>query len=121
MTTMLIIDDSRVARMLLRAFVLERRPEMVVLEAANADEALARAAQTPAINLVSIDYSMPGVDGLQLAEQLQAALPAARKVLMTANIQESIRSRAEAMGIRFIAKPITEASVDSLLAVLDAQ
>ncbi|MRR51523.1 MAG: response regulator [Rhodocyclaceae bacterium] len=121
MTTLLIIDDSRVARMLLRAFVLERRPEMVVLEAANADEALARAAETPDIDLVSIDYSMPGVDGLQLAEQLQPLLPGARKVLMTANIQESIRSRAGALGIDFVAKPITEVSVDAMLALLDVK
>ena len=121
MTTLLIIDDSRVARMLLRAFVLERRPEMVVLEAGNADEALARAAEAPDISLVSIDYSMPGVDGLHLAEKLQAVLPQAHKVLMTANIQESIRNRAEALGISFVAKPITEASVDNLLALLDAK
>ena len=40
MTAMLIIDDRRVARMPLRAFVLERRPEMVLLEAAKMPHAV---------------------------------------------------------------------------------
>lgn len=116
--TLLIVDDSRIARMMLRAFALERRPDLLVIEAASTDEALIQAAGHPEIDLVSIDYNMPGRDGMELAEALQTVLPGASKALLTANIQDSIRAKAEALGLFFIAKPITQASTDALLALL---
>lgn len=116
--TLLIVDDSRVARMMLRAFALDSHPALNIIEAASADEALLRAEENPGIDLVSIDYNMPGKDGMQLAEALQIILPKASKALLTANIQDSVRAKAQAMGLFFVAKPITAESVELLLSLL---
>ena len=39
--TMLIVDDSRLSRMLVRNFVIEHKPDWNLIEAENGDEALA--------------------------------------------------------------------------------
>jgi two-component system chemotaxis response regulator CheY len=69
------------------------------------------------VHLMTIDLNMPGMDGLTLATQLKHNHPTARITLVTANIQESVRHRAAAAGMGFIAKPVTE---DSILACLSS-
>jgi len=114
--TVLVVDDSRLSRMMIRAFIAQAYPDWTVIEASNGQEALERTA-TQTVDLMTIDLNMPGMDGLTLATQLQHKHPTACITLITANIQESVRHRAEAAGMGFIAKPITE---DSILACLSS-
>lgn len=112
--TVLIVDDSRLSRLMIRTFITHARPDWIIIEANNGPEALEKTAAVP-VDLMTIDLNMPGMDGLTLATQLQAKNPAAHITLVTANIQESVRHRAAAAGVGFIAKPITE---DNLLAFI---
>lgn len=105
--TILLVDDSRVARMMTRSAVERLRPSWVVIEAASGEEALmAIALDRP--DLVLMDVNMPGIGGLETARQMRSRCPAAAISLLTANIQESIRDQAAAMGVGFLAKPLKD-------------
>ena len=116
--TVLIVDDSRLSRMIIRAFIAQAYPDWSIIEASNGQEALEKTA-TQTVALMTIDLNMPGMDGLTLATQLQHNHPTAHITLVTANIQESVRHRAAAAGMGFIAKPVTEDSVLACLSSLE--
>ena len=112
--TILVVDDSRVSRMLIRAIIAHADPQAVVIEASNGEEALAKT-QATSITIATLDLNMPGMDGLVLAKQLIERFPNAKIGLLTANIQEMVRQKAEALGINFISKPITEEKILSFI------
>lgn len=115
----LVVDDSRVSRMMLAALLREQRPGLVIHEAADGAEAVARAeALRP--DFVTLDVNMPVMDGFEAAERIRALLPDATLVLLTANVQAASKARAEALGVHFLAKPITEAVVRQSLALWDS-
>jgi CheY-like chemotaxis protein len=116
--TVLIVDDSRLSRMMIRAFITQAHPDWTIIEASNGPEALEKTA-TQTVDLMTIDLNMPGMDGLTLATQLQHTYPTAYITLITANIQESVRHHAEAAGMGFIAKPVTEDNVLACLSSLE--
>jgi CheY-like chemotaxis protein len=112
---LLIVDDSRMSRMLIRALIADKRPHWQIQEAASGEEALQLATDTPP-DFVSMDVNMPGMNGIEAAGRLRMRLPEARITLCTANIQESTRDAASRAGISFIAKPITAKSMDEAIA-----
>ena len=110
----LIVDDSRVSRMMIKARMQALQPGWAFEEAASGDEALAMvAAQAP--DYITMDMNMPGLNGFDAAEQLAKVAPQVRVVMLTANIQESSQQRADAMGLRFVRKPITDASIQDVV------
>ncbi|KQV80307.1 chemotaxis protein [Massilia sp. Root351] len=115
----LIVDDSRVSRLMARQYILSMHADWIVEEAASGEEALQKVASfTPA--LVLMDVNMPGMGGLAAAEQLRALLPLAHISLLTANVQSATRNRAAEIGVGFMEKPITEARIAQLIAPLEA-
>ena len=117
--TVLIVDDSRVSRMMARQYIAGLHADWVVTEAATGEESLLRAREV-APDLVLMDVNMPGMGGIAAAEQLRQEFPAIPISLLTANVQTATRERATAMGIGFVEKPITEARIAQLLATLEA-
>ena len=116
--TVLVVDDSRVSRMMARQFILAKQPGWRVEEAATGEQALEMAqAMTPA--LILVDVNMPGMGGLAAAGQLRTMCPGAHVSLVTANVQNTTRNRASRMGIGFMEKPITEARIHALLGALE--
>lgn len=113
----LVVDDSKVARTIIRAVILDKHPDWSVTEAPNGAEALALASQEP-FDIFSIDINMPGVDGFGLVEQLWAQGARGRMALFSANVQEPVRQRAADLGVAFISKPVTPVSVEALLAAV---
>ncbi|MCC8995579.1 MAG: response regulator [Nitrosomonas sp.] len=111
---MLIVDDSRVSRMMSSTFLKKLRPEVEIVEAADADSALSALSQTP-IDMCIIDFNMPGMDGLELAQEIKNQRSEARIALLTANVQDSVKERAEAIGVSFFRKPITESVITKIL------
>lgn len=107
MTTILIVDDSKLARIVVGKAVAALQPDWKRLEAGNADEALALLDADP-VDLMIIDFNMPGRNGLELAEQLRARFPAMPIALATANVQDEVISRAREAGATFVPKPISE-------------
>jgi CheY-like chemotaxis protein len=66
-----------------------------------------------------MDVNMPGMSGLAAGERILQLRPQAKVMVLTANVQTSVRQRAEALGMRFLQKPITEATIDRLLEQID--
>ena len=116
----LIVDDSRVSRMMIRARVQALQPDWIAEEAASGDEALVMVAQS-APDYVTMDVNMPGLNGFDAADRLLKLAPSTRVVMLTANIQESSRARADSIGLNFVQKPITDASMLQVIAHLTNQ
>ncbi|GAB3122651.1 response regulator transcription factor [Novispirillum itersonii] len=111
----LIVDDSRVARMSLRRQLTEIAPDCSIVEAGSYDDALVQIeAHVPELAL--IDFNMPGHDGLELARVLKERLPDLRMALVTANIQDAVSRRAIEMGMAFVAKPASLAQLQAFVA-----
>jgi CheY-like chemotaxis protein len=66
----LIVDDSKLARMVMASAFRRIRPEWSLSEATNAEEALS-AISTGHVEIALIDFNMPGTDGLELVARLR--------------------------------------------------
>jgi DNA-binding NarL/FixJ family response regulator len=116
---LLIVDDSKLARMSAAKALKALYPDWIRVEAANADEALALS-QQGAFDIALLDFNMPGRDGLELAADLKKADPAMPVAIISANHQDEIVARAKAIGATFLPKPLTEQALSGfLLSALD--
>jgi CheY-like chemotaxis protein len=86
-----------------------------VTEAGDAEAAHGMIKTGPAFDLITIDMHISGKDGLSFAQELQSKGTKTRLALVTANNIESVRMRAEGLGIRFVAKPLSEAILAQLV------
>jgi DNA-binding NarL/FixJ family response regulator len=103
----LIIDDSKLARMAIGKALGALLPDWTRIEAANADEAMNYVRQNQ-IDVALIDFNMPGGDGLTLAAELHALRPNMPLAVVSANHQQEIVTRARQAGATFLMKPVTE-------------
>lgn len=110
----LVVDDSKLARMAVAKALTAIHPDWTRLEAANADEALAFAKQD-AFDLAILDFNMPGRDGLDLAAELLALKPAMPLAVISANHQVEVVTRAREVGATFLQKPLTAAAMADFL------
>jgi CheY-like chemotaxis protein len=110
----LIVDDSKLARMSVAKALNGLHPDWERVEASNAEEALAVARQGP-IDLALLDFNMPGQDGLSLAAELRALKPAMPVAVITANLQREVVARAGEVGAAFLPKPLTQDSLAEFL------
>jgi CheY-like chemotaxis protein len=110
----LIVDDSKLARMSAARALGVLRPEWERLEATNADEALALVNQGR-VDVVLVDFNMPGRDGLSLARDLRALKPDMPVAVVSANVQHEVVARAGEAGAQFLPKPLTETALGAFL------
>jgi CheY-like chemotaxis protein len=116
----LIVDDSKLARMAAAKVLNALRPDWTRIEATNADEATGLARETP-IDVALLDFNMPGRDGLQLAAELRQFKPSLPIAVISANHQTEIVARAKAVGASFLVKPLNEQALREFLDGIDAQ
>jgi CheY-like chemotaxis protein len=112
--TVLLVDDSKLARIVAARTLAAVQPDWSKLEAANADEALATAAEQP-VDVALLDFNMPGRDGLELAAELRARYPDMLIAVVTANVQDEVVERARAVDAAFVPKPVDEAGLRPFL------
>ena len=110
----LVVDDSKVSRMLILNFIKDKRPDWEITEAASADEALQLVDKTD-FNYTTVDINMPGMDGLELSQLFREKHPQLRICLVSANIQESSQQRAKELEAGFVKKPITEQCINTAI------
>jgi two-component system, chemotaxis family, chemotaxis protein CheY len=114
----LVVDDSKVSRMLIRAMIAATFPEARIAEAAEANQAQAAVA-AQRFDLAILDMNMPGMNGLDLASSLLSHSNAPQRVCMlSANVQDATRQRAEERGVLFFRKPVSEPVIAEILATL---
>ncbi|WP_093567125.1 response regulator [Methylobacterium sp. 174MFSha1.1] len=104
--TVLVVDDSKLARAVAVRLLRQARPDWIAREAAHADEAASIVAAEP-VDMTLLDFNMPGKDGLALAQDLRAARPGMPVAVISANIQDEVIARARELGATFLAKPLT--------------
>lgn len=112
--SVLVVDDSRLARMMISKFILSRYPHWLILEASNGPDAVEKA-KVESPNYITMDYNMEGMNGAEAARLILEYAPKTNIVLFTANIQPSTRTEAGQLGLHFVAKPVTEQSVQQAL------
>ena len=113
-TTVLIVDDSKLARIVVGRVISTVQPDWTRVEAGNADEALASLA-CGRVDVAVVDYNMPGRNGLELAQEIRSKFPDMPIALATANVQDEIIAQARAINATFVAKPMTEAGLRGFL------
>lgn len=105
--TVMIVDDSKLARIVVGKAVAALQPDWERVEAGTADDAL-KVLEDRAVDVVVLDYNMPGRSGLDLAEELRVRFPTMPIALATANVQDEIIARARAARVSFVPKPVNE-------------
>ncbi len=104
----LLIDDSALSRKLLKGVLGD---EFTFLEAIDGMSGLELYfLEKP--DLVILDLTMPGLNGMDVLTKLREIDPQARVIIGTADVQNFSRSQAEALGARaFLTKPFTPETV----------
>lgn len=116
----LVVDDSKLARTLVKNALLEAGFE-VVGEAANGREATDMYFQLKP-DVVTMDVIMPDVDGPTAAKEILGKEPAARIIMVTSLNQQAIEGDMKKAGVRAVlTKPFEpRALVDSIQTAMTA-
>ena len=118
----LIVDDSKLARMAVVRALKGCCPDCERVEAGTAEEALS-AMQTNPPNIALVDFNMPGTDGLILAASLRKLEPKMPIAVISANHQQEIIKRTHALGATFLPKPLADKALNEFItsAIRDLQ
>jgi CheY-like chemotaxis protein len=110
----LIVDDSKLARMALARALSTLHPDWRRFEAGSADEAL-KQIDEELPDIVLLDFNMPGKDGLVFAAELRQRDSRISVAVISANRQAEVIDRARASGAAFLAKPVTDEALGECL------
>jgi CheY-like chemotaxis protein len=116
----LVVDDSKLARMAVAKALRTLQPEWTRVEASNAEEALALVRES-AVDVALLDFNMPGRDGLDLAADLRKLRPTMPVALISANTQIEIVNRTREIGATFLPKPLADLALKEFLAAAALQ
>lgn len=103
----LVVDDSKLARMVMASAFRRVRPEWTLVEASNAEEAIT-AVSAGEVDIALIDFNMPDTDGLELIARINKTHPGIPVAVVSANVQDEIIGRARELNAGFIPKPLTD-------------
>lgn len=113
--TVLVVDDSKLARIVAGKAIAALQPDWQRVEAGSADEALRILAERQ-IDVAVVDFNMPDKDGLDLATEMRDANPALPIAVITANIQDEVIARVRALNATFVGKPVTQEGMSAFIA-----
>lgn len=110
----LLIDDSRLARMSVAKTMAALGMKLERIEAADAEEAL-EALERDRPDVALLDYNMPGRNGLELAKEFRRLRPQMPIAMISANHQSEVIERAAELGAEFLTKPVGPAALEDFL------
>jgi CheY-like chemotaxis protein len=110
----LIVDDSKLARMIMASAFRRIRPDWELTEASNADGAIG-AITAGSVDIALVDFNMPGTDGLELVADIRRIRPGMPVAVVSANLQDEIITRTRELNAAFVAKPLTDDALGAFL------
>ena len=114
MAKILIVDDSRTSRKVLRG-ILEEGGHEVVDEAVNGQEGVQKF-QACKPDIVSMDIAMPVLDGMEALKMIKALKPDMKVVMVTAAGQKSKMIDCIKLGANeFLTKPFDKEEIVSVI------
>lgn len=115
MITLLIVDDSPIARAILKK-CLPEEGNFSIIEAEDGQDAVDKFRRyRPEITFM--DITMPVMDGFQAMAEIKQIDPQAIVIAATADIQQKAKQRIAELGaLLHLAKPVTRQSVQDALA-----
>jgi CheY-like chemotaxis protein len=113
----LVVDDDPSVLATYRRLL--SRAGYTTLTADDPSSLLAHAELDPAVDLLLLDYKMPGMDGLTLLAELRRRRCAARCILISAFLNPDVRHRARELGVdEVLEKPVDVTLLRSRIAEL---
>lgn len=112
--TVLVVDDSKLARMVVKSILSKTRADWRIVEAAGPVQALDLLGEEAA-DIALIDFNMPEHDGLWLASEIRERNPEMPIAILSANAQDAILARARELDTAFIEKPLSEDALGAFL------
>jgi two-component system, chemotaxis family, chemotaxis protein CheY len=116
----LVIDDSRAVRTIIRTIL--RELSMDVTEAGNGQEGLDRLREFPDIELALVDWNMPVMDGLEFIQAVRSRKThdSLRIMMVTTETESDQINRAMKAGANeYLMKPFTKEVLVAKLGMLD--
>jgi two-component system chemotaxis response regulator CheY len=114
MSTVLIVDDSKTSRSMLRNILTENGYE-VVDEAVNGQEGYEKYCELKP-EFVTLDITMPIMDGIEALVKIKEANPDAKVIMVTAAGQKGKMIEAIKLGAsEFVTKPFETKQIISIL------
>jgi CheY-like chemotaxis protein len=110
----LVVDDSATMRSIVRKILAGVRFPLDVCEASEGFGAL-KMVREHAIDLVFMDYNMPGFSGLETIAEFKREKRRVHVVLMTSVADPSLEVRASEAGAAFLKKPFYPADIKAVL------
>lgn len=110
----LIVDDSKLARMVMASAFRRLRPDWELIEASNGEDAISALSSQP-IDIALVDFNMPGIDGLELVAKIRKSHPKMPMAVVSANVQDEIIARARELNAAFVTKPLTDEALGAFL------
>jgi DNA-binding NarL/FixJ family response regulator len=95
----LLADDHSIVRAGLRSLIEDTGDMEVLVEAADGREAIRQALDHP-VDVAVVDISMPGMDGLEVINQIQAAKPELPIIVLTMHEEEQYVVRSISAGAK---------------------
>ncbi len=114
MRTVIIIDDSKTSRSVLRN-ILEEHNYEIVAEAENGEEGLEKYQELKP-DFVTLDITMPVMDGIETLVKIKEFDPAAKVIMVTAAGQKQKMLEAIKLGAaEFVTKPFETEQIISII------
>ena len=111
----LVVDDSRTTRSIVKKILAAVRFPLEVDEAEEGAQALARL-RSGKFDIIFLDHNMPGLNGLDTLAEIKRNHPRLEVVMITSTQDEAMAARAKAAGAAaFLKKPFFPADIDDVL------
>ncbi|TDK35028.1 response regulator [Rhizobium deserti] len=114
MVAVLVVDDSKLARIVAGKAIAALQPDWQRIEAGSAADAL-QILDEQQIDVAILDFNMPDKDGLELAAEIRAKNASMPIAIITANVQDEVILRVRELNATFVAKPVTQEALSGFL------
>ena len=111
-----IVEDSAFMRELITLTLRRLHPKVEITEFHDAKAALEAIPQLKP-DIITLDLLLPGMSGLEFLRRIKRKKVAARIIVVTADVQISVRNKCAAAGAHaFVEKPVTPAKLRAAFA-----